>query len=790
MPVTFPRFLGLQLPRLLLVAALGLPLGASALALGEATVKSFLGQRLDAVIDIASLSPAEAAALTVRAASPEAFADAKLDYSGLIRSLRFTLDKQGERTRVRISSDLPIFDPFLILLVEVEANESRTIRQYALLFDPPPLDDTAAMGEAITPPVIQVAPAASTAPTLATPQVTAQATPEVPPQASPLSTAQASTSTAEAKPLSSESSRQVRSGETLFGIASALKPPEFSVEQMMIALQNSNPDAFISKNVNRLKAGSVLGLPGADSLATLDAKQAQGQIREQRREFLRYQAALASRATSTAASATPSTPAPAIRSNSGQVGVQPEPAPQPSASKDQLKLSTPGKDAAGKTGLNSRQALDKIAAAKAQQDANSRIQQLEKNIDQLQQAIVVRDQNLALAQQRAQAAASAPAATQSPNSAPKAEQATPVIPPATAEAAPATSTAATSETIIEATTAAAQSASVLALARVQQLGKELVIQAKAVWRSGKVQARKVLPLVEEFVKSDSGRAAIISLPLTLPLMALLWRARGKRKAAEREPAASREEGEITPEGSAFATDQAQPMASVSPLAAKGHVTQPVDAIAEADVYVAYGRTEQAEEILLDALSSQPEAHAYRLKLLEIYAARGDHRAFEAMYQDLQAASRGQGSLWAQAQTLAQQRRVAKPEQYSPQPLRSEQGLAPAPSAALFTATSPTASPLADFERKLQGMLGERQGISALGTASEFGSSSDAATSGQRIEPSLAVIDLAALQTKLELAVACEEIGDHEGARELLAEVARARHPELAQRAQSLLQQIA
>jgi FimV-like protein len=49
---------------------------------------------------------------------------------------------------------------------------------------------------------------------------------------------------------------------------------------------------------------------------------------------------------------------------------------------------------------------------------------------------------------------------------------------------------------------------------------------------------------------------------------------------------------------------------------------------------------------------------------------------------------------------------------------------------------------------------------------------------------------AVLNTKFELALACREIGDHAGARELLAEVAHARDPELAQRAQTLLQQLA
>jgi FimV-like protein len=47
-----------------------------------------------------------------------------------------------------------------------------------------------------------------------------------------------------------------------------------------------------------------------------------------------------------------------------------------------------------------------------------------------------------------------------------------------------------------------------------------------------------------------------------------------------------------------------------------------------------------------------------------------------------------------------------------------------------------------------------------------------------------------LKTKIDLALACDEIGDREAARELLAEVAGTHHPELASRAQSLLQQLA
>ena len=49
----------------------------------------------------------------------------------------------------------------------------------------------------------------------------------------------------------------------------------------------------------------------------------------------------------------------------------------------------------------------------------------------------------------------------------------------------------------------------------------------------------------------------------------------------------------------------------------------VDPVAEADVYIAYGRDSQAEEILKEALRTQPDRHAVRVKLIEIYFARKD-----------------------------------------------------------------------------------------------------------------------------------------------------------------------
>ena len=77
----------------------------------------------------------------------------------------------------------------------------------------------------------------------------------------------------------------------------------------------------------------------------------------------------------------------------------------------------------------------------------------------------------------------------------------------------------------------------------------------------------------------------------------------------------------------------------------------VDPVAEADVYIAYGREEQAEDILKEALRMQPDRHAVRVKLLEIFSRRGDKAAFMAMAEDLRDRTGGAGEDWEKALKL-------------------------------------------------------------------------------------------------------------------------------------------
>jgi pilus assembly protein FimV len=71
----------------------------------------------------------------------------------------------------------------------------------------------------------------------------------------------------------------------------------------------------------------------------------------------------------------------------------------------------------------------------------------------------------------------------------------------------------------------------------------------------------------------------------------------------------------------------------------------VDPVAEADVYLAYGRDLQAEEILKEAMRTTPQRVAVHSKLLEIYAKRRDAKAFELVATEAYGLTHGNGPEW-------------------------------------------------------------------------------------------------------------------------------------------------
>jgi pilus assembly protein FimV len=81
-----------------------------------------------------------------------------------------------------------------------------------------------------------------------------------------------------------------------------------------------------------------------------------------------------------------------------------------------------------------------------------------------------------------------------------------------------------------------------------------------------------------------------------------------------------------------------------------HSTE-VDPIAEAEVYIAYGREAQAEEILKEALRRQPDRQAIRGKLMEIVAGRKDAAAFGVLASEMYEMTGGQNEEWPKVVTM-------------------------------------------------------------------------------------------------------------------------------------------
>ena len=741
-----------------LCAALAAPSLGGAAALGDAHVRSFLGQRLDADIEFAALSAAEADTLVVRIAPAALFTEAGIDVTALIRSVRVAVDRRSGRSLIRVTSDLPVNDPFVTLLIEVSANGSRLVRQYALLIDPPAIETPAEQAAGSPVPAVAAVEQTST-PVAAAPDGVASRPPAVPPRSSPVTVT-------------------VRRGQSMAGIAATVQPEGVRLEQVLVALHNANPDAFVGRNINRVRSGSLLRVPEADAMRAIDPAEARRILRVQTADFLRYQKTIAERAGAPSAGspATPEVAAPGNRSRSGQIGVQITEPRSPASAQDKLTLSAPGGMDTAAVGMNAAEALDKIAAEKALADANARIAALEKGIADMQQLLALQNQGLAEAQQRATQPVPPepiqPGGDKAPDPQPEAPAGpvTELVPPAAIAPPASAATPASPSPPAEPMPGAASPAP--------------------------ADADSGLVLFDD-PRLQAGLAGLLLLPL---LGWRLWRRHRRGLAPASDTTVS--QTMIADAGgrhvdTAHSAFHSNFVPSVSQIDANE-----VDALAEADVYIAYGRDAQAEEILLDALRAHPERHALRLKLLEIYAAREDKLKFGTLAAELRVLTHGQGDDWLQASRLGQ---VFDPgNRLFGAPARPEMSPATTGGAPQVPATI---SPAAEFSLRLEALLDERRAeqdlSSALATMSEpaapgplefslsgMAPSSPAAAPG-RIGPQLGSRpDTAALTTKLDLAIACQEIGDKEGARELLGEVAAAPDPELSSRAQSLLRQLA
>ena len=296
--------------RLAWVMALALLAGpAFALGLGQIQVRSQYGEPLLAEIPIVSSDPAELRQLQARLASPETFARIGLQPpQGLVQDLQFNvaLDASG-RPVIRVTSTAPVEEPLLTFLIEADWGQGRLVREYSALIDAP--DTLAAPAQPpIQAPVVDtgdriIRPASAPAPVAAAPEppapepaVEADPEPAAPPvaeasdpvpaepEAPPTPAAPAPSQPVAATATASVPGEYgpVQAGDTLSRIVQGMARDDgVSVNQMMLALVRTNPQAFIGGNVNLLREGAVLRMPDASQARQLSMTEATAEVRSQ-----------------------------------------------------------------------------------------------------------------------------------------------------------------------------------------------------------------------------------------------------------------------------------------------------------------------------------------------------------------------------------------------------------------------------------------------------------------------------------------------------------------------------
>lgn len=612
------------------VAALGLASTAAwSLGLGRLTVQSALGETLKAEIDISSITPEEAGTLKVRIAPADAYRAAGVEYNSVLTSTQVQLARRGDGRQVlRIASDRSVQEPFVDVILELTWSSGRLVREYTLLFDPPSLARPAPPAEN-TAPAIAAAPAearpvpaprppsstpvppAASAPAAPAPRpVAAAPRPEPKPAAAPVPTPAPA-------PATGASEYTVKAGDTLSRVANRTKPAGVSLEQMLVGLYRNNPDAFLGENMNRLKSGVVLQVPGSEKLGGVSTDEARQVIQAQSADFSAYRQRLASGAPELRAEDNQ-------RQAKGKVQAAVEdrkPAAAPSP--DKLTLSKGDKSAAAASEAKLSKDTEKKADA-------ARVAELTRNVEELKKLSSETRPGVT------------PAASAAPSPAPAVVAAPPVpsAPPVVASApAPAPALA-----------AASAPASKPALAAASAPGAPPAPAPEAE-ESGLLSGLMENPLL---------------LPLGAVLLALLgglgfMRYRGKGFGRPKADTGFHE-SRLQPDSFFGATggqrvdtrDAGGAASSMSYSLSQLDAIGDVDPVAEADVYLAYGRDLQAEEILKEALRANPERLAIRLKLLEVYAKRRDIKGFEQLAIQLYAETQGTGEDWAKAQELGRQ----------------------------------------------------------------------------------------------------------------------------------------
>ena len=621
-----------------------LPATTLALGLGKLTVDSSLGQPLSAHVELTAAQKDELDSLSAKVADPSVYRDNNVQYPGVLSRARVVVEQNPNGPpQLKVTTSQAVNEPYLDLIVEVNWATGRVVRNYTFLLDPP----GTLQAQAVAPPAVVRAEAAPR-------PARSEPAPRAAPAAAPAPRASGDTYT-------------VRRGDTLSKIAKEYKPENVNLEQMLVALFRSNESAFDGRNMNRLRSGQILTIPPADQAASVAPKDAMQVVKVQAADWRAYRDRVAANAPATEG-------APSRQAAGGKITTAVEDKAAPTqAGKDQLRVSREAGKAAG--GAAVAQAEQSTANEKALRDANSRIAELEKTLKDMQRAVELKNQAMADLQKQAEGAkvkAAEPPkqiaqATQAAPSAPAVAPPPAVTPPAAVAPPPVVTKAPEAKAPEVKAPEAKAPESKPAEAKTETKPAEPVAvapkaaePAKASPPKAKAAAPKAEPSFFEDLLGSTPTWAIGAAVLgIIALIAGLFAARRRTTTKFEDSIISGTDIKTNTvfgsTGGGVVNTGDNSLSSDFSREGLGNIdTDEVDPIAEAEVYLAYGRDAQAEEILKEALKKDAQRQEIYLKLLEIHAQHNKPSAFETVATELYSVSGGQGEVWQKAMALGRQ----------------------------------------------------------------------------------------------------------------------------------------
>ncbi len=559
----------------LLGAGVLLPGLSHALAIRDIQTKSALGQPLRVEIELSELGDLSNDDIHVSLATPEDFSRLGIERTYFLSELRFEVDvNPGGRSVIRVSSNKRVTEPYLDFIVRISWPGNTRLQELPILLDPPSTSGSARIEPAVAAPVVQAA-------VIPSPAVQTVAS------AAPAPTYTPGVFSREAPPPMDEdavvpaapSQYTVRQSDTLWKIARRVRPDNsVTVHQMMHALYKSNPQAFIDNNINRLRQGEVLRVPGLQETAAVSPAAAA-------RDVLAAQ---------TGRPAKPLTRPPI--NATAEVRKLPE---APRAAKVEMKLLAPAGGKVATAGQVNKPAPGQPANGKQSYAAgaapvvrsattDTRHQQLLKEVSALDSKVKANDklisvQNARLAELEAKLKARMLAEQQQSGHHKHGDRA------------------------VEKKVLATLSCAVAAQAFVST-------EAKAADTAPEAKGGSMAPIV--------GGGVLLLLVAAI----FLLRGKGKKEAP---PARSAE----PPKAAAPRAPESKPEPVAAP---KPEPRKAADPLEEARAYLSLERFPQAVGVLNKALAQTPDRADMHLMLLEIYAKQQDRQAFDEQYQKLEA----------------------------------------------------------------------------------------------------------------------------------------------------------